>query len=187
MGVFTEQVQRLATEQEIIRREREEKRELKKKQEEAEKDLYYKIENIFTLTSFTTKNILKKFENKKSIYNFLTEYDTKNYLIEKTTKNVDVQYFLDKKYLSIVKKIYTPYKEQEKEKEKEEKEKQKEEKEKIKQEQRLQKHKKNKNKIPSTTEVIIEMIKCTCLILFIPILFFGMIFYYLLKGTGKRK
>lgn len=187
MGVFTEQVQRLATEQEIIRREREEKRELKKKQEEAEKDLYYKIENIFTCTTFTRKNIFKKFENKKDIYNFLTEYETKNYLIEKTTKNVDVQYFLDKKYLSIVKKIYTPYKEQEAEQQKEEKIKQKEEKEKIKQEQRLQKHKKNKNKIPSTTEVILEMIKCTCLILFIPIVFFGMIFYYLLKGTGKRK
>ena len=121
MGVFTEQVQRLATEQEIIRREREEKRELKKKQEEAEKDLYYKIENIFTLTSFATKNIFKKFENKKSIYNFLREYNTKNYLIEKTTKNVDVQYFLDKKYLSIVKKIYAPYKEEETEKEKERK------------------------------------------------------------------
>lgn len=123
MGVFTEQVQRLATEQEIIRREREEKRELKKKQEEAEKDLYYKIENIFACTTFTRKNIFKKFDNKKSIYNFLREYDTKNYLIEKTTKNVDVQYFLDKKYLSILKKIYTPYKEQEKEREKEEKEK----------------------------------------------------------------
>lgn len=187
MGVFTEQVQRIATEQEIIRREREEKRELKKKQEEAEKDLFYKIENIFTCSTFTRKNIFKKFENKKSIYNFLIEYETKNYLIEKTTKNVDVQYFLDKKYLSIVKKIYTPYKEQEAEQQKEEKEKQKEEKEKTKQEQRLQKHKKNKNKIPSTTEVIIEMIKCTCLILFIPIVFFGMIFYYLLKGTGKRK
>ena len=125
MGVFTEQVQRLATEQEIIRREREEKRELKKKQEEAEKDLYYKIENIFNCTTFIRKNIFKKFENKKSIYDFLIEYETKNYLIEQITKNVDVQYFLDKKYLSIVKKIYLPYKEQEKEKEKEEKEKQK--------------------------------------------------------------
>lgn len=37
MGVFTEQVQRLVTEQEILRKEREEKRELKKKQEETEK------------------------------------------------------------------------------------------------------------------------------------------------------
>lgn len=125
MGVFTEQVQRLATEQETLRRERQEKRELRKKQEEAEKDLYYKIENIFTCTTFTRKNIFRKFENKKSIYNFLKEYNTKNYLIEQITKNVDVQYFLDKKYLSIVKKIYIPYKEQEKEKEKEEKEKQK--------------------------------------------------------------
>lgn len=136
MGVFTEQVQRLATEQEIIRREREEKRELKKKQEEAEKDLYYKIENIFSCTTFTRKNIFKKFENKKSTYNFLREYDTKNYLIEKTTKNVDVQYFLDKKYLSIVKKIYTPYKEQEKERERE---REREEKEKIKQYEILKK------------------------------------------------
>ena len=125
MGVFTEQVQRLATEQETLRRERQEKRELRKKQEEAEKDLYYKIENIFTCTTFTRKNIFKKFENKKSIYNFLTEYKTKNYLIERITKNVDIQYFLDKKYLYIVKKIYLPYKEKEKEKEKEEKEKQK--------------------------------------------------------------
>lgn len=125
MGIFTEQVQRLATEQETLRKEREERRKLKKKQEEAEKDLYYKIENIFSCTTFTRKNIFKKFENKKSIYNFLTEYDTKNYLMERITKNVDVQYFLDKKYLSIVKKIYLPYKEQEKEKEKEEKEKQK--------------------------------------------------------------
>ena len=121
MGVFTEQVQRLATEQETLRRERQEKRELKKKQEEAEKDLYYKIENIFTCTTFTRKNILKKFENKKSIYNFLKEYNTKNYLIEQITRNVDVQYFLDKKYLSTVKKIYLPYKEQEAEKEKEQK------------------------------------------------------------------
>lgn len=125
MGVFTEQVQRLATEQETLRREREEIRKLKKKQEEAEKDLYYIIENIFTRTTFTRKNIFRKFENKKSIYNFLTEYETKNYLIERITKNVDVQYFLDKKYLSMIKKAYTPYKEQEKEKEKEEKEKQK--------------------------------------------------------------
>lgn len=121
MGVFTEQVQRLATEQETLRKEREERRKLKKKQEEAEKDLYYKIENIFNCTTFTRKNIFKKFENKKSIYNFLTEYDTKNYLIEQITKNVDVQYFLDKKYLSTVKKIYLPYKEQEAEKEKEQK------------------------------------------------------------------
>ena len=121
MGVFTEQVQRLATEQETLRRERQEKRELKKKQEEAEKDLYYKIENIFNCTTFTRKNIYKKFENKKDTYNFLTEYDTKNYLIEQITRNVDVQYFLDKKYLSTVKKIYLPYKEQEAEKEKEQK------------------------------------------------------------------
>lgn len=125
MGVFTEQVQRLATEQEILRKEREERRKLKKKQEEAEKDLYYKIDNIFNCTTFIRKNIVKKFENKKDIYNFLIQHNIKDYLIEKTTKNVDVQYFLDKKYLSIVKKIYTPYKEQEKEKEKEEKEKQK--------------------------------------------------------------
>ena len=125
MGVFTEQVQRLATEQETLRREREERRKLKKKQEEAEKDLYYIIENIFTRTTFTRKNIFRKFENKKSIYNFLTEYETKNYLIERITKNVDIQYFLDKKYLSIAKKIYAPYKELETEKEKEEKEKQK--------------------------------------------------------------
>lgn len=125
MGVFTEQVQRLATEQEILRKEREEKRIFKKKQEEAQRNLYYKIENIFSCTTFTRKNIFKKFENKKSIYNFLIEYDTKNYLIEQITKNVDIQYYLDKRYFSIVKKIYTPYKEQEKEKEKEEKEKQK--------------------------------------------------------------
>ena len=125
MGVFTEQVQRLATEQETLRKEREERRKLKKKQEEAEKDLYYKIENIFTCTTFTRKNIFKKFKNKKDIYNFLIEYDTKNYLMERITKNVDVQYFLDKKYLSIVKKIYSPYKEKEKEEEEEEKEKQK--------------------------------------------------------------
>ena len=126
MGVFTEQVQRLATEQEILRKERQEKRELKKKQEEAERNLYYRIENIFACTTFTRKNIFKKFETKKDIYNFLIEYDTKNYLIERTTKNIDIQYFLDKKYLSIIKKSYAPYKEQEAEKEKEEKEKQKE-------------------------------------------------------------
>ena len=92
MGVFTEQVQRLATEQETLRREREERRKIKKKQEEAERTLYYIIENIFTCTTFTRKNIFRKFENKKSIYNFLKEYETKNYLIERITKNVDVQY-----------------------------------------------------------------------------------------------
>lgn len=167
MGVFTEQVQRLATEQETLRKEREEKRILKKKQEEAERNLYYKIENIFTCTTFTRKNIFKKFENKKSIYNFLQEYNTKNYLIEQITKNVDIQYYLDKKYLSIVKKIYTPYKEQEAEKQKEEKEKQNE----IKEEE----------KTPTTFEVVLSIIKCILFIIFIPILFFVMLFYYLLK------
>ena len=165
MGVFTEQVQRLATEQETLRKERQEKRELKKKQEEAERSLYYRIENIFTCTTFTRKNIFKKFETKKDIYNFLKEYDTKNYLIERTTKNIDIQYFLDKKYLSMIKKSYIPYKEQEAEKEKEEKEK-------IKLEE---------EKNPTTFEVILSLIKCLLFIIFIPVLFFIMLFYYLLK------
>lgn len=167
MGVFTEQVQRLATEQETLRKEREEKRVLKNKQDEAERELYYRIENIFTCTTFTRKNIFKKFENKKDIYNFLKEYDIKNYLIERTTKNVDIQYYLDKKYLSIVKKIYMPYKEKEKEIEEQRKEKEKE----IKEEE----------KAPTNLEIILSLIKCVLLIFFFPILFFIMLFYYLLK------
>ena len=167
MGVFTEQVQRLATEQEILRKERQEKRELKKKQEDAERNLYYKIENIFTCNSFTRSGTIRIFENKKNMYNFLIKYDTKNLLIEEISKNIDIQYYLDKKYSTILKKIYLPYKEQEKEEEKEIKEK-----EKIKLEE---------EKAPTTFEVVLSLIKCILFIIFIPILFFVMLFYYLLK------
>ena len=167
MGVFTEQVQRLATEQEILRKERQEKRELKKKQEEAERNLYYKLENAFACKSFVSNGIVKNFDSKKDAYMFLSKFKIKNLMISKISKNIDIQYYLDKKYSTILKKIYLPYKEQEKEEEKEIKEK-----EKIKLEE---------EKAPTTFDVVLSLIKCILFIIFIPILFFVMLFYYLLK------
>ena len=45
----------------------------------------------------------------------------------------------------------------------------------------LQKNEKQKQKEPSTFDVILSIIKCILFIIFIPVLFFIMLFYYLLK------
>lgn len=182
MGVFTEQVQGIVSEAKLKRLKQEQKEKEKAKQEKLKRQLYNILSSYFTEAETI---------DYKNIYLNLLKNSTKWEIIEELTHNENEEYYLDTNYLSILNKIKTSYIIQYNEEQKKLKENikilQQEEKEKIKQEKRLQKHKKNKNKIPSTTEVIIEMIKCTCLILFIPIVFFGMIFYYLLKGTGKRK
>lgn len=182
MGVFTDQVQGIVSEQKLQRLAKEQKEKEKAKKEELKRQLH----NI--LSSYFTEAETIEYKN---IYLDLLKNSTKWEIIEELTHNENEEYYLDTNYLLILNKIKTSYIIQYNEEQKKIKENtkilQQEEKEKAKQEQRLQKHKKNKNKIPSTIEVIIEMIKCTCFILFIPIMFLGMIFYYLIKGTGKRK
>ena len=193
MGVFTEQVQGLVSEAKIKREKQERKELLREKREEAERDLYYKLENLFTCNSFIRKNVVKNFETKKDIYNFLLLLPVKSKLLQEVTKDIDIQYYLDRKYLTILKRVYTPYKEQEAEEEKELKEAAKREKEQQKQferiikeqqkqeKEKLKQEKKSKN-VPTNFEVICEIIKCILFIIFIPVLFFGMLIFYLIKG-----
>ena len=89
MGVFTEQVQGLVSEAKIKREKQERKELLREKREEAERDLYYKLENLFTCNSFIRKNVVKNFETKKDIYNFLLLLPVKSKLLQEVTKDID--------------------------------------------------------------------------------------------------
>lgn len=180
MGTFTDQVQGLVSEEKFKRQERKLEQAQKKEQEEAERDLYYILENAFT-RNWNAKN---NFNTKKDIYFYYSQHETKNKIIEKITKNTDVQYYLDKKYLSILKKIYTPYKQEEAK-----------EQEKLRQkilyekQQKQQKELKNQQLLDALCEIPFEKPKKTIptsTILFILFLPFWCL-YWLFKGLLKRK
>lgn len=165
MGVFTEQVQGLVSEEKIKRQEREElrKEREKKKQEQLRKE-EIKQQLHFILSSYFTN---AKTEDYYKIYIDLLKDKNKWQIINEITKKEQEEYYLDINYMSILNKVKNSYIIQYKEYLKEEKEKEKE----IKEEE----------KTPTTFEVVLSLIKCILFIIFIPILFFIMLFYYLLK------
>lgn len=158
MGVFTEQVQGLVSEERTKRQERQRKEQEKQRKEDLKKQLY------FILSSYFTEADEMEYKN---IYLNLLKNGTKWEIINEITKKEAEEYYLDINYTTILNKVKTSYMIQYKEYLKEEKEK-----EKIKLEE---------EKIPTTFEVVLSLIKCILFIIFIPILFFIMLFYYLLK------
>ena len=171
MGVFTEQVQGLVSEERIKRQEREElKKEREKKKREKLRKEEIKQQLHFILSSYFTN---AKTEDYYKIYVDLLKDKNKWQVINEITKKENEEYFLDINYLSILNKIKSgyiiQYKENEKQRKQKEKEKQKEEKEQ--EAQNLYKFLVFKN-----------IIKNILYIFFIPILLFASIFYYLLKN-----
>ena len=158
MGVFTEQVQGLVSEERTKRKEREQKQKEKIRKEELKKQLYYMLSSYFTETQ--TQDYQKTYIN-------LLKDNNKWEIIGNITRKENEEYFLDINYATILNKVKTSYMIQYKEYLKEEKEKEKEAKE--------------EEKTPTTFEVVLSLIKCILFIIFIPILFFIMLFYYLLK------
>ena len=165
MGVFTEQVQGLVSEERTKRQEREElKKEREKKKQEKLRKEEIKQQLHFILSSYFTN---AKTEDYYKIYVDLLKDKNKWQVINEITKKEQEEYFLDINYATILNKVKTSYMIQYKEYLKEEREKEKE----IKEEE----------KNPTTFEVILSLIKCLLFIIFIPVLFFVMLFYYLLK------
>ena len=158
MGVFTEQVQGLVSEEKTKRQERQKKEQEKLRKEELKKHLYFILSSYFTDA---------KIEDYQDIYINLLKDKNKWNAINEITKKEQEEYYLDINYTTILNKIKSSYIIQYKEYLKEEKEKEK----KIKEEE----------KAPTNLEIILSLIKCVLLILFFPILFFIMLFYYLLK------
>lgn len=151
MGVFTEQVQGLVSEERTKRQERQRKEKQKARQEELKKYLY------FILSSYFTEADEIEYKN---IYLNLLKNGTKWEIISEITKKEQEEYFLDINYSTILNKVKNNYMILYRE---------------------LQKEEKEKEKEPSTFEVVLSLIKCILFIIFIPILFFIMLFYYLLK------
>ena len=158
MGVFTEQVQGLVSEERTKRQERQRKEQEKQRKEDLKKQLY------FILSSYFTEADEMEYKN---IYLNLLKNGTKWEIINEITKKEQEEYFLDVNYTTILNKVKTSYMIQYKEYLKEEKEK-----EKIKLEE---------EKAPTTFEVILSLIKCLLFIIFVPVLFFGLLIYYLIK------
>lgn len=158
MGVFTEQVQGLVSEERTKRQERERKQREKLQKENLKKQLYYILSSYFTD---------EKKENYYNTYIELLKDNTKWEIIGNITKKENEEYYLDINYISILNKVKTSYIIQYKEYLKEEKQK-----EKIKLEE---------EKALTTFNVVLSITKCILFIIFIPILFFIMLFYYLLK------
>lgn len=151
MGVFTEQVQGLVSEERTKRQERQRKEQEKQRKEDLKKQLY------FILSSYFTEADEIEYKN---IYLNLLKNDTKWEIIGEITKKAAEEYYLDINYTSILNKVKNNYMILYKE---------------------LQKNEKQKQKEPTTFEVILSLIKCLLFIFFIPVLFFIMLFYYLLK------
>lgn len=110
MGVFTEQVQNVATSQrELIseakrkRLEREETKRQKEKLEQLEMNLY----NI--LDSYFNEEEIEKKDYKKQ-YIILSHAHNKHNIIDELTKNDKEVYYLEKKYNSILNNVYNGYK-----------------------------------------------------------------------------
>lgn len=123
MGVFTEQVQGLVSEERTKRQEREElKKEREKKKREQLRKEEIKQQLYFILSSYFTN--AKKEDYYKTYINLLKDKN-KWQVISEITKKEAEEYFLDINYISILNKVKTSYIIQYKEYLKEEKEKQK--------------------------------------------------------------
>ena len=124
MGVFTEQVQGLVSEERTKRQERQRKEQEKQRKEELKKQLY------FILSSYFTEADEMEYKN---IYLNLLKNGIKWEIISEITKKEQEEYFLDINYATILNKVKNNYLILYRELQKEEKEKEKEEKEKEKQ------------------------------------------------------
>ena len=110
MGVFTEQVQNVATSQkELIseaRRKRLEREETKRQKEHLEQ-LEISLYNI--LDSYFNDEEIKRKDYKKQ-YVRLSHAQNKHNIIDELTKNDKEVYYLEKKYNSILNNVYNGYK-----------------------------------------------------------------------------
>lgn len=173
MGTFTNQVQGLVSEQKQARIEREQKQQEKLQKTITENKLYkYFMEILEDTPQNNIKNV------------FFELLQQKIDIIEYITKNKNLQFYLLQNYTKILNNASKPYLLLQKEAERQEKENTKN----ILQKQKKQEKKQKEFiKNPSTFDVIKSILKCVLLILFLPIAFIGLIFYYLIKDNGKRK
>lgn len=110
MGVFTEQVQNVATSQkELIseakrkRLEREETKRQKEKLEQLEMNLYNILDSYFNDEEIKRRDY-------KNQYIRLSHAHNKHNIIDELTKNDKEVYYLEKKYNSILNNVYNGYK-----------------------------------------------------------------------------
>ena len=110
MGVFTEQVQNVATSQkELIseakkkRLEREETKRQKEKLEQLEMNLYNILDSYFNDEEIARKDYKKQ-------YIILSHAHNKHNIIDELTKNDKEVYYLEKKYNSILNNVFNGYK-----------------------------------------------------------------------------
>ena len=103
MGAFIETQQAILSEEKQKRLEREERQRIKKKQEEAERNLFYKLDVILE------NKACKYFRCKttQGTYKYLLKY--KDNIIFDITKNENILYFLDRKYIKILNETYKKY------------------------------------------------------------------------------
>ena len=100
MGVFTEQVQGLVSEERTKRQERQRKEQEKQRKEDLKKQLY------FILSSYFTEADEMEYKN---IYLNLLKNNTKWEIISEITKKEAEEYFLDINYTAILNKIKSSY------------------------------------------------------------------------------
>ena len=103
MGAFIDTQQALLSEEKQKRIEREEKQRIKKKQEEAERNLFYKLDII--LENKACKYFICK--TTQGTYKYLLKY--KDNIIFDITKDENILYFLDRKYIKILNDTYKKY------------------------------------------------------------------------------
>lgn len=110
MGVFTEQVQNVATSQrELIseakrkRLEREETKRQKEKLEQLEMNLYNILDSYFNDEEIERKDYKRQYVR-------LSHAQNKHNIIDELTKNDKDVYYLEKKYNSILNNVYNGYK-----------------------------------------------------------------------------
>lgn len=110
MGVFTEQVQNVATSQkELIseakrkRLEREETKRQKEKLEQLEMNLYNILDSYFNDEEIERKDYKRQYVR-------LSHAQNKHNIIDELTKNDKEVYYLEKKYNSILNNVYNGYK-----------------------------------------------------------------------------
>lgn len=110
MGVFTEQVQNVATSQrELIseakrkRLEREETKRQNEKLEQLEMNLYNILDSYFNDEEIERKNYKKQYVRLSHAHN-------KHNIIDELTKNDKEVYYLEKKYNNILNNVYNGYK-----------------------------------------------------------------------------
>lgn len=171
MGVFTEQVQGLVSEERTKRQERQRKEQEKQRKEDLKKQLY------FILSSYFTEADEMEYKN---IYLNLLKNGTKWEIISEITNKEPEEYYLDINYITILNKVKSSYIVQYNEKIKQLKEFKKIQKEQEKQET-IKSDKKLKTFIfvfATITAVIIEVIKILAIIFGVPLLFLLSFFFH---------